>query len=81
MLGKQHYGYTELASAKGRFAEGEKYLLRAECVGNTIRVYVDGVLYLTYTDPDPYMQGMVGVRVHQCAASFDELCIEPMMNQ
>ena len=81
VLGKQHYGYTELASAKGRFAEGEKYLLRAECVGNTIRVYVDGVLYLTFTDPDPYMQGMVGVRVHQCSAAFDELCIEPMMSQ
>ena len=78
ILGKQNYGYVELARARGSFSEGKEYLLRAECVGATIRVYVDGELYLTYSDPDPYMQGMIGVRVHECAAAFDELCIEPM---
>ncbi len=81
ILGKQNYGYTELARARGSFSEGKEYLLRAECVGATLRVYVDGELYLTYTDPDPYMQGMIGVRVHECAAAFDELCIEPVLDE
>lgn len=78
VLGKQRYGSCELASAPGSFSEDTSYLLRAECEGATVRVYVDGVLYLEYTDPDPYMHGMVGVRVHHCAAEFDDLHIEPL---
>ena len=78
VLGKQNYGYCELARADGRYEEGQTYLLSAECVGKTVRVYVDGALVLEYTDPDPYMQGMIGVRTYCCAATFDDLSIAPI---
>lgn len=78
VLGKQNYGYVQLARADGTYTEGTAYALRAECKGATICVYVDGVLCLEYTDPDPFTRGMVGVRTYLCAASFDELQIEPI---
>ena len=78
ILGKQNYGYEKLAGAQGSFAVGQSYTLRAECSGATIRVFVNGELMLEYTDPEPFLQGMVGVRTCVCAAEFDELCIEPL---
>ncbi len=78
ILGKQNYNYTELARKDGRFAEGTIYELRVECCGANIRVYVDGALCIDYTDPSPFMQGMIGVRTHQCVAEFDHLRVEPL---
>lgn len=78
VLGKQNYSYEELARAGGRYAEGTTYTLHVECKGANIRVYVDGELVIDYTDPDPFMQGMIGVRTHKCAAGFAELEIEPL---
>ncbi len=43
------------------------------CLGANLHVYVDGQLYIDYTDPDPFMQGMVGVRTYQCVEAFDDL--------
>ncbi|MBQ2256051.1 MAG: family 43 glycosylhydrolase [Clostridia bacterium] len=77
ILGKQGYGYTELARADGQFRAGKAYTLKVICTGARIQVYVDGTLYLDYTDPDPYMQGMVGIRTHNCFAAFDNLLITP----
>lgn len=78
VLGKQNYSYRELAREDGRYAVGQTYLLSAECEGATIRVYVDGALVLEYTDPAPFMQGMIGVRTYRCAATFDDLSIDPI---
>lgn len=78
VLGKQNYGYVELARASGNYVEGSTYDLRVECRGANIRVLVDGEVVIDYTDPDPFMQGMVGIRTHQCAAKFAELKIEPL---
>jgi len=78
VLGKQNYGYTQLALAAGTYTEQSTYALRVECIGATIRVYLDGTLCLEYTDSDPFMQGMIGVRTYRCSASFDELQIEPI---
>ncbi|MBP3572197.1 MAG: hypothetical protein J6M42_09590 [Clostridia bacterium] len=47
-----------------------------ECEGATLRVFVDGKLYLEYTDPEPFMQGMAGVRTHNCGADFDGLTVK-----
>jgi hypothetical protein len=80
ILGKQGYGYTELARADGQFRAGKAYTLKVICTGARIQVYVDGTLYLDYTDPDPYMQGMVGIRTHNCFAAFDNLLISPISN-
>jgi hypothetical protein len=53
-------------------------VLKVVCTGARLQVYVDGTLYLDYTDPEPYMQGMVGVRTHNCALSFDSLQVKPL---
>ena len=77
IIGKQSYGYREVARASGTFSSGKTYRLKAVCEGDRIRVYVDGELYLDYVDPDPYVQGMVGVRAHNCAVAFDDLKVQP----
>lgn len=78
VLGKQNYSYTELARASGTYTEGSTYELRVECLGANIRVYVDGALAIDYTDPQPFMQGLIGLRTHKCAAKFAELQIKPL---
>ena len=78
VLGKQNYSYSELARASGTYTEGNTYALRVECRGANLRVYVDGALAIDYTDPQPFMVGMIGLRTHQCAAKFAKLQIEPL---
>lgn len=75
ILGKQSYSYQGLAHADGQFRPGTTYTLKVVCNGANIRVYVDGKLYLDFTDPEPYMQGMIGVRTHNCAVVFDQLTV------
>ncbi len=78
LLGKQSYGYEALKSAKGSFKTGTTYKLKVVCEGANIKIYVDDQLYIDYTDAEPYMQGMVGVRTYQCNASFDNLKVTPL---
>ena len=76
IIGKQSYSYREVARAQGSFLADETYTLKVECRGATIRVFVNEMLYITYTDPEPFMQGMVGVRTHDCTAVFDDLTVK-----
>ena len=78
ILGKQSYGYRSLAHGDGQFNARQSYRLKVICEGARIRVFVDGKLYLDYTDPLPFLQGMVGVRTHDCSASFDGLTVKPV---
>ncbi len=78
ILGKQSYNYKGLENEGGSFKTGTTYKLRVECRGANIKVYVDGKLYIDYTDTDPFFQGMVGVRTHQCTATFDNLKVEAL---
>ena len=78
IIGKQGYSYCGVAHAAGDFRPNTAYTLRVECEGATLRVFVDGKLYLEYTDPEPFMQGMVGVRTHNCGADFDNLAVSPL---
>ena len=75
IIGKQSYNYRQVARADGNFQAGKSYRLKVVCEGAQIRVYVDGTLYLDYTDPEPYMQGLVGVRAHNCSVAFDDLTV------
>lgn len=77
ILGKQSYGYRELARADGKFRANHTYRLKVICTGARIQVYVDNELYLDFTDSCPYLQGMVGVRTHDCPVSFDDLTVKP----
>ena len=70
-----YISYTELAHATGQFRPGRSYGLRVECEGARIRVLVDGILYIDYTDPEPFMQGMVGIRSHDCKALYEDLTV------
>ena len=78
VIGKQSYSYREIARAAGDFRPNTPYNLKVECAGATLRVFVDGKLYLEYTDPEPFTRGMAGVRTHNCAAVFDGLVIRPL---
>ena len=78
ILGKQSYNYKGLENKGGSFKTGTTYKMRIECRGANIKVYVDGKLYIDYTDADPFMQGMVGVRTHKCTATFDNLKVEAL---
>lgn len=80
IIGKQSYSYRELARADGQFKAGSTYQLKVVCTGARLQVYVDGTLYLDYTDPDPYMQGMIGLRTCRCAVAFDNLRVTPLDN-
>ena len=79
-IGKQSYSYTEVARADGRFPAKKSYRLKAVCEGGRIRVYVDGELYLDYTDPHPFMQGMAGVRCHNSPTAFDDFAVKADIN-
>ena len=77
ILGKQNYGYKALKSAKLPIKIGTTYTLKVVCEGANLKIYVDDELYIDYTDPSPFMQGMVGVRTNQCSATFDNLKVSP----
>ncbi len=78
IIGKQSYGYRQVAAAEGRFQPHRAYTLKVVCEGARLRVYVDGTLYLDYTDPEPFTRGLVGVRAHNCPAVFEGLSVEPV---
>ncbi len=77
IIGKQSYSYREVARGDGSFQANKSYCLKVVCEGARILVYVDGKLYVDYTDPEPYTQGMVGMRTHHCSVAFDDLKIPP----
>ncbi len=79
VLGKQNYSWKQLAAKTAEIKQGQTYTLKAECNGANIKVYLNGELMIDYTDTDnPWIQGMVGVRGHSCAATFDNLKITPI---
>lgn len=71
VLGKQNYNWTQLKSAPGTYVTNKKYNLKASIIGADIKVYVDDVLVLEYTDPDPLITGRPGLRVHNTEVYFD----------
>jgi hypothetical protein len=78
IIGKQGYSYRELARADGQFRSNRSYQLKVVCRGACLQVLVDGQLCLEYTDSDPYMQGMIGIRTHNCTVAFDNLLLTPL---
>ena len=54
------------------------YTLEAECVDNTITVYLDGEKIMSYTDPYGFSCGSTGLFSNQAATYFKNLEISPM---
>ncbi len=77
ILAKQSYSYRQLKSVSKSFKVGETHTLKVVCTGANLQVYVDGELCIDYTDDEPYLQGMVGLRTYKAAVSFDNLKITP----
>ena len=77
ILAKQSYGREEVAGIDMSFSADTSYVLKVVCRGAEIVVYLDGELMLTYTDPEPFMQGMVGMRSQFCSAEFSGLSVRP----
>ena len=75
ILGKQSYGYKELSQKSGRFEAQKTYRLKVICQGARLHVYVNGELYIDYTDETPFLQGMVGIRCCHSSAAFDDFAI------
>ena len=55
---------------------GQWYTLRVEAIGDRLRVFVDGEMKIDVRDSD-YAKGMVGVRVVDTHACFDDFQITP----
>lgn len=81
-IGKANYGWTHLASASCadvvNDCRGGYFRLKVRAVGATLYVYVNEKLYITYTDPYPFMQGAVGIRALYTNAEFVHLSIRPI---
>ncbi|OJV34744.1 MAG: hypothetical protein BGO29_09940 [Bacteroidales bacterium 36-12] len=71
VLGKQNYNWAQLKSAPGNYVTNKKYTLKASIIGADIKVYVDDVLVMEYTDPNPFVTGRPGLRVHNTEVYFD----------
>ena len=48
---------------------------RIAVLGGTIRLYIDGVQYIQYTDPSPYLTGKVRLRTLNTQVHFDDVLI------
>ncbi len=72
-ISKQDYNWTPIVSGNIRLRTGKTYRIRVDCIGADIKVYVDGKLIVEYTDPNPFLNGRVGVRAHNSPVKFDNL--------
>ena len=68
--------YTQLAYAPlfGIFAS-QWHTWRIAVSGGTIRLYIDGVQYIQYTDPSPYATGKVRLRSLNTQTHYDDVLI------
>ncbi|MCI8361265.1 MAG: family 43 glycosylhydrolase [Clostridiales bacterium] len=79
LLGKQDYGWTTLAQDdRVSVSAGETYHMKVVCEGPNIKVYINGTLSIDYTDPEPFLNGKVGMRTHYCATQYDNFTVTPI---
>jgi hypothetical protein len=66
-----------LATTEQPAAElGRWYNYRVVVQSSTVSVYVDGTLQITYTDPEPILNGRVGLYSEDAEASFEQLAVK-----
>lgn len=72
-------GGVKKASTLSSLSPGKEYTMTVSCEGSTITVYVDGNKVCSYTDPEPYICGMAGLRCSGAGkVTFDDLSIIPI---
>lgn len=83
VLGKQNYGWQQLASKNKSFYSGQTYHVKVVVKGNTFTCYVGNMKapLITYTDPLPFISGRAGFRTHNCVAQFDNFVLTPITDE
>jgi glycosyl hydrolase family 43 len=76
ILGRADNNWTQLGAASLPIVAGQRYHLRVQATGSTIKVYVDNLTTpkITVTDAT-YASGASGVRVYNAAAAFDNIVV------
>jgi hypothetical protein len=69
--------FSTLASAPLSVTANRTYRVRLESIGETHRVYVDGVRMLDVDDPAGLTQGNVALLAYQTRADFDNVVVSP----
>ncbi|MFK7692225.1 heparinase II/III family protein [Paenibacillus sp. HJGM_3] len=69
---------TVLATTPFTMATGTTYKLKGTISGNTLKLYVDGTLYLTATDRD-ITEGFVGLSAHRRDVYFDNVKVSEVI--
>ena len=82
VLGKHNYGWEVLASASGSYRTNTTYSIKVVVSGAKIQVFVTDmdVPKINYTDPNPFIQGKVGYRVHDAYVLFDNFRVTTTIN-
>ncbi len=78
-LNKDNYGRTELVRVNVNVPCDTPVELKAEAVGENIKVYLNGELVIEYADPDPFMKGAVGFS-NVVSAKVSDLKAEPLFS-
>lgn len=77
MLGKLNYNWTGLSSVSMDISPDQYYKITVKAEENNIKVYVDDVLKIDYTDNNnPYVSGAIGFRANDTMAWFKEVFYE-----
>lgn len=71
-LGKANNDWAQLASHDARIKTGQAYRIKVNARGDKLVVYVDNDEKIRVRDAT-YSKGMVGVRVYQTGATFDNI--------
>ena len=75
---KCNYSTAQKGEASYKLESGKTYHIKVECEGATLRVFVNNELVLEFTDPEPIIQGMPGVRVSKGNVSFDNFTVKKL---
>jgi xylan 1,4-beta-xylosidase len=76
-LGKQNYGWTQLTSASGAYLLNTTYHIKIVTLGANIKIYVTDMTTpkINYTDPNPFINGKVGLRSCNVSVLFDNFTV------
>jgi len=73
ILGKHNYGWKMLYAFSKSFSLNTWYHLRVVIYEDRIRIYIDDMdnSVIDYTDPEPWINGMAGLRSFNTGVKFD----------
>ena len=76
-LGKQNYNWTVLTTTTGTYALNTKYTIKVVTAGPKIKVYVTDMNTpkIDFTDPNPFVNGKVGLRSFNSNVLFDNFSV------